>query len=494
MNIKKTLSATFLVCLVFFSGCSNEQAPSKISRSSDKPVTSESITDGHDPYDTFEDSAYMFFKSFANEIPKTFVKKDNAYHDAGLKINDSDLSNNNYQGSGRVVSLLNTKGTLYFETLLVAQYEQKPGDGHSRLVRFFGRSRIKDEEYAKDEKAGKVTDDESSTFFVLYDFFRNKDIITIYSDNEASVYFNKDMHFDTIKDGWKKARWYNTQNNGEPLKLYPFLYPKRTRNVVGSVSDKHVDRYESLARDFLDTYYNIKEVPVERDSARAVKDISDPIRDDKKSADDVAYFDENYQSMLIAAFILFRSAKLTVTGPEVDYDYSNGGSTLIEYNVYNKDRLHRTLKWRVDKDKESIVPLTEAAQALHDTLLKQNAKSKNIINKVPVEGGSVQAGKEISDSHRDDKKSRNDAAEYIKRGNAFYRSKQYKKAISEYDKAIMAAPKYAPAYYNRGNTYASLKMFEQARKDLLKALELDPALKPNVKKSSDVYKLNLKLD
>jgi len=116
------------------------------------------------------------------------------------------------------------------------------------------------------------------------------------------------------------------------------------------------------------------------------------------------------------------------------------------------------------------------------------------IKKVPVEGDSAQTGKDISDSSEADKQSTNDAAEYIKRGNAYYRSKQPKKAISEYDKAIAAAPKYAPAYYNRGNTYASLKMFEQAKQDLLKAVELDPALKPNVKKSSDAYNLNLKID
>jgi tetratricopeptide (TPR) repeat protein len=88
----------------------------------------------------------------------------------------------------------------------------------------------------------------------------------------------------------------------------------------------------------------------------------------------------------------------------------------------------------------------------------------------------------------------NDASSYVKRGNVYYRSKKHDKAISEYSKAIELDSGYATAYYNRGNAYGSLKQFEKAKKDLLKALELNSALESNVKKSSDTYKLNLRLD
>jgi tetratricopeptide (TPR) repeat protein len=107
---------------------------------------------------------------------------------------------------------------------------------------------------------------------------------------------------------------------------------------------------------------------------------------------------------------------------------------------------------------------------------------------------SVEPGKGMPASGKTNKLSPKDAAGYVKRGNAYYRSRQYSKAISEYSKAIGLDSNYASAYYNRGNSYASLKNLEQAKKDLLKAVELNPALKPNVKKSSDNYKLNLNVD
>ena len=87
-----------------------------------------------------------------------------------------------------------------------------------------------------------------------------------------------------------------------------------------------------------------------------------------------------------------------------------------------------------------------------------------------------------------------DASGYLRRGNAYYQLKQHIKAITDYNKALELNPDYAAAYYNRGNAYASIGKFEQAKNDLLKALELNPAIKLNVRKSCDVYKLNLEFD
>ena len=114
--------------------------------------------------------------------------------------------------------------------------------------------------------------------------------------------------------------------------------------------------------------------------------------------------------------------------------------------------------------------------------------------KSSVKVASGQPIKRLSSRSEDRVSNNNDVGSFVKCGNAYYRSRQYDEAISEYNKAIELDSDYASAYYNRGNAFASLKKFEQAKKDLLKAVELNPALRPNVKKSSDAYKLNLKLD
>ena len=67
-------------------------------------------------------------------------------------------------------------------------------------------------------------------------------------------------------------------------------------------------------------------------------------------------------------------------------------------------------------------------------------------------------------------------------------------AISDYTKAIELNPKDAEAYYNRGVAYATLGKPEEAKKDLLKVVELDPASKALVKRISDHFKLDLRVD
>lgn len=80
------------------------------------------------------------------------------------------------------------------------------------------------------------------------------------------------------------------------------------------------------------------------------------------------------------------------------------------------------------------------------------------------------------------------------RGLAYRKLREYPEAISDFTKSIQATQSYAKAYGARGTAYAFLRKFEEAKKDLLKAVELNPRLEPVVKKVSDHFKLNLKLD
>ena len=86
------------------------------------------------------------------------------------------------------------------------------------------------------------------------------------------------------------------------------------------------------------------------------------------------------------------------------------------------------------------------------------------------------------------------AEAYYNRGLVYHNLGQPSKAISDYTKAIKVNPKFAQAYGNRGSIYAFLGKSEDAKEDLLKAVKLNPASKPAVKKISDRFKLNLRLD
>jgi tetratricopeptide (TPR) repeat protein len=67
-----------------------------------------------------------------------------------------------------------------------------------------------------------------------------------------------------------------------------------------------------------------------------------------------------------------------------------------------------------------------------------------------------------------------DARVFNNRGTAYADSKQFEKAIQDYNQAIELNPKYADVFINRGVAYAKLKQFKKAIQDYNQAIELNP--------------------
>ncbi len=66
------------------------------------------------------------------------------------------------------------------------------------------------------------------------------------------------------------------------------------------------------------------------------------------------------------------------------------------------------------------------------------------------------------------------AKDYFDSGRAAQQRGEYKKAVEDYDEAIVLNPKYAIARYNRGNTHLVLNNYQDAIEDYAAALELNP--------------------
>ena len=54
----------------------------------------------------------------------------------------------------------------------------------------------------------------------------------------------------------------------------------------------------------------------------------------------------------------------------------------------------------------------------------------------------------------------------------YYKQEKYKKAITDYNRAIRLNPKYANAYYNRGLTYMAQGNIKKGMSDFEKAGDL----------------------
>ena len=65
------------------------------------------------------------------------------------------------------------------------------------------------------------------------------------------------------------------------------------------------------------------------------------------------------------------------------------------------------------------------------------------------------------------------AEAYVNRGNAYASSKQFEKAIVDFDRAIELNPFLALAYKYRANAYSRLGEIERAIRDHNRALELE---------------------
>jgi tetratricopeptide (TPR) repeat protein len=63
---------------------------------------------------------------------------------------------------------------------------------------------------------------------------------------------------------------------------------------------------------------------------------------------------------------------------------------------------------------------------------------------------------------------------YLNRGFTYSKMGEYEKAISDYNKAIEINPRYAKAYYNRGFLYRKMGEYDKAISDCTKAIEIDP--------------------
>ncbi len=68
----------------------------------------------------------------------------------------------------------------------------------------------------------------------------------------------------------------------------------------------------------------------------------------------------------------------------------------------------------------------------------------------------------------------NRARVYNNRGSAYRRLKQYRQAISDFDRAIRLNPRYANAYFNRGYAYTDLKQYRRGIQDFDQAIRLNP--------------------
>lgn len=115
-------------------------------------------------------------------------------------------------------------------------------------------------------------------------------------------------------------------------------------------------------------------------------------------------------------------------------------------------------------------------------------------NRGTAYGKSGQLPQAITDFTKAIELNPNYAEAYYNRGAAYHKSGQLPQAIADLTRVIEFNPKAAIVYCSRGQVYAASGAVVEARNDLLKGVELNPDLKPQVRKISDQFKLDLPLD
>ena len=73
------------------------------------------------------------------------------------------------------------------------------------------------------------------------------------------------------------------------------------------------------------------------------------------------------------------------------------------------------------------------------------------------------------------------------KGNIFFKSKNYERAIDLYNEAIKLAPDQEVLYSNKGTCLKCLGRYKEAIKDYKKSLEINPKNVKNIKRLESVY-------
>ena len=86
------------------------------------------------------------------------------------------------------------------------------------------------------------------------------------------------------------------------------------------------------------------------------------------------------------------------------------------------------------------------------------------------------------------------ARTYISRGNALTNKKEYGKAISDFDKAILLDPTNASAYHNRGAVWVAKNDLDNAMSDYNEAIRLKSSYVEAYRNRGNVYELKKEFD
>ncbi|MCD6385585.1 tetratricopeptide repeat protein [Candidatus Sumerlaeota bacterium] len=81
------------------------------------------------------------------------------------------------------------------------------------------------------------------------------------------------------------------------------------------------------------------------------------------------------------------------------------------------------------------------------------------------------------------------AERYVKEGEKAERKKNFKKAISKYEKAIELDPKYMSSYIKISDIYREQKKFDRAEHYLKEAIKIDPDYYKAYRRLSKLYRL-----